>query len=81
MCLHVWCMVTTNCPYPPFFGDLALSLELGSSLSSLQDAVVLFGIDVQRFLLQHLGPWQGDTLHCRNCTTARHHLREGEMSI
>lgn len=68
----------TSVSYPPFLGDLALSLQLGSSLSSLQDAVVLFGIDVERFLLEHLGPRQGDTLHCGNCTTSRHHLIEGE---
>lgn len=36
--------------YPPFFGDLALGLQLGSGLSSLQDAMVLFGVDIQRFL-------------------------------
>lgn len=64
--------------YPPFFGDLALSLQLGSGLSSLQDAMVLFGIDIQRFLLKHLSSWQGDTLHGGNCPTSRHHLIEGE---
>ena len=64
--------------YPPFFGDLALSLQLRPGLSSLQDAMILFCIDVQRFLLKHLGPWQRNTLHGWNCTTSRHHLIEGE---
>ena len=66
--------------YPPFFGDLALSLQLGSGLSSLQDAMVLFGIDVQRFLLEHLSSRQGDTLHGGNCTTSRHHLIEADTN-
>lgn len=83
MCLLVWhkmtCKMTCdNVSYPPFLGDLALSLQLGPGLSTLQDAVVLFGIDIQRFLLKHLRPRQGDTLHCGNCTTSRHHLTEGE---
>lgn len=64
--------------YPPFFWDLALSLQLSPGLSSLEDAMVLFGIDIQRFLLEHLSPWQRDTLHGGNCTTSGHHLIEVE---
>lgn len=74
----MWCKTMTNVSYPPFLGDLALSLQLGPGLSSLQDAMVLFGIDIQRFLLEHLSPRQGDTLHCGNSTTSRHHLIKRE---
>jgi len=64
--------------YPPFFGDLALSLQLGPGLPSFQDAVVLFGIDIERLFLKHFSPWQGDTLHCGNSATSWHHLIDGE---
>lgn len=59
---------------PPLFGDLALSLQLGSSLPPLQDTVVLFGVDVQRFLFEHLSPRQRDSLHSGNCAASGNHL-------
>lgn len=71
-------MIMTNVPYPPFFGDLALGLQFGSGLSSLQDAMVLLGVDIQGLLFEHLSPWQGDTLHCGNSATSRNHLMERE---
>lgn len=42
--------------YPTF------SLQLCSSLSSFQYPVILFGIDIKRFLLQHFWPGQWDSL-------------------
>lgn len=61
---------------PPLFGDLALSLQLGSSLPPLQDTVVLFGVDVQRFLFEHLSPRQRDSLHSGNCAASGNHLNK-----
>lgn len=61
---------------PPLFGDLALSLQLGSSLPPLQDTVVLFGVDVQRFFFQHLSPRQRDSLHSGNCAASGNHLNK-----
>lgn len=61
---------------PPLFGDFALGLQLGASLPSLQNTVVLFGVDVQRFLFQHLSPRQWDSLHSGNGAAARNHLNK-----
>ncbi len=41
--------------YPSLFGDLPFSLELGPGLTTLEDAVVLLGVHVERFFLGGLG--------------------------
>ena len=47
----------------PLLRDPALGLQLSPGLPPLEDPVILLGIDVKRFLLQHLGPGDGESLY------------------
>jgi len=67
--------------YPALLRDLALRLQLGTSLPALQDAVVLLGVDVQRLLLQHLSPRQWDPLHGGHRPAPRNHLRRDSAVV
>ena len=60
----------------PLLGDPALGLQLRPRLPPLQDPVVLLGVDVERLLLEHLGPGQRDALldgRRAPAAAARHH--------
>jgi len=64
-------------PYPSFFGYFASRLKLGTSLSSLEYPVILFGVDVEGLVtIVNDILWLGSyPLNTGDCCVTWHHLQ------